>query len=84
MFEETDLVLNTKHFLQISQNLEFTYMQNFYTVIRNFDSVKFRIVLCLKPVFHFARIVAKRTGEHAQIEKRFINPRTSGCIRVSK
>jgi hypothetical protein len=39
MFEETDLVLNTKHFLQISQNLEFTYMQNFYTVIRNFDSV---------------------------------------------
>ena len=31
----------------------------------------------LKPVFHFARIVAKRTGEHAQIEKRFINPRTS-------
>jgi hypothetical protein len=23
-------------------------------------------------------------GEHAQIEKRFINPRTSGCIRVSK
>jgi hypothetical protein len=37
-----------------------------------------------KPVFHFARIVAKRIGEHAQIEKRFINPRTSGCIRVSK
>ena len=31
----------------------------------------------LKPVFHFARIVPKRTGEHAQIEKRFINPRTS-------
>ena len=31
-----------------------------------------------------ARIVPKRTGEHAQIEKRFINPRTSGCIRVSK
>ena len=27
----------------------------------------------LKPVFHFARIVPKRTGEHAQIEKRFIN-----------
>jgi hypothetical protein len=27
----------------------------------------------LKPVFHFARIVAKRTGEHAQIDKRFIN-----------
>jgi hypothetical protein len=26
----------------------------------------------LKPVFHFARIVPKRTGEHAQIEKRFI------------
>jgi hypothetical protein len=38
----------------------------------------------VKPVFHFARIVAKRTGEHAQIEKRFINPRTSGCIRGSK
>jgi hypothetical protein len=37
-----------------------------------------------KPIFHFARIVPKRTGEHAQIEKRFINPRTSGCIRVSK
>jgi hypothetical protein len=35
----------------------------------------------LKPVFHFARIVPKRTGEHAQIEKRFINPRTSGCIQ---
>jgi hypothetical protein len=33
----------------------------------------------LKPVFHFTRIVPKRTGEHAQIEKRFINPRTSGC-----
>jgi hypothetical protein len=32
----------------------------------------------LKPVFHFARIVAKRTGEHEQIEKRFITPRTSG------
>ena len=28
--------------------------------------------------------VPKRTGEHAQIEKRLINPRTSGCIRVSK
>ena len=27
----------------------------------------------VKPVFHFARIVPKRTGEHAQIEKRFIN-----------
>jgi hypothetical protein len=40
--------------------------------------------IALKPVFHFARIVPKRTGEHAQIEKRFINPRTSGCIRVSK
>ena len=40
--------------------------------------------MALKPVFHFARIVAKRTGEHAQIEKRFINPRTSGCIRVSE
>jgi hypothetical protein len=38
----------------------------------------------VKPVFHFARIVPKRTGEHAQIENRFINPRTSGCIRVSK
>jgi hypothetical protein len=38
----------------------------------------------IKPVFHFARIVPKPTGEHAQIEKRFINPRTSGCIRVSK
>ena len=38
----------------------------------------------LKLVFHFARIVPKRIGEHAQIEKRFINPRTSGCIRVSK
>ena len=24
------------------------------------------------------------TGEHAQIEKRFINPCTYGCIRVSK
>jgi hypothetical protein len=32
--------------------------------------------IILKPVFHFARIVPKRTGEHAQIEKRFINPRT--------
>jgi hypothetical protein len=31
--------------------------------------------ITLKPVFHFARIVPKRTGEHAQIEKRFINPR---------
>jgi hypothetical protein len=38
----------------------------------------------IKPVFHFARIVPKRTGEHAQIEKRFIKPRTSGCILVSK
>jgi hypothetical protein len=38
----------------------------------------------VKPVFHLARIVAKRTGEHAQIEKRFLNLRTSGCIRVSK
>jgi hypothetical protein len=38
----------------------------------------------LKPVFHFASIVAKRTGEHAQIEKRFVKPRTSGCISVSK
>jgi hypothetical protein len=38
----------------------------------------------IKTVFHFARIVQKRTGEHAQIEKRFINPRTFGCIRVSK
>ena len=28
----------------------------------------------LMPGFHFARIVPKRTGEHAQIEKRFINP----------
>ena len=35
----------------------------------------------IKPVFHFARIVAKRTGEHAQIEKRLINPRTCGCIQ---
>jgi hypothetical protein len=34
---------------------------------------------------HYAgRTVPKRNGEHAQIEKRFINPRTSGCIRVSK
>jgi hypothetical protein len=41
-------------------------------------------LLSLKPAFHFAHIVAKRTGEHAQIEKRFIKPRTSGCIRVSK
>jgi hypothetical protein len=40
--------------------------------------------IILKPVFHSARIVPKRTGEHVQIEKRFINPRTSGCIRVSK
>jgi hypothetical protein len=31
----------------------------------------------VNPVFHFARIVPKRTGEHAQIENRFINPRTS-------
>ena len=38
----------------------------------------------LKPVFHFNRTVPKRTGEHAQIEKGFINPRTSGYIRVSK
>jgi hypothetical protein len=38
----------------------------------------------VKPVFHFTRIVPKRTGEHAQIEKRFINPHTSGRIRVSK
>ena len=37
-----------------------------------------------KPVFHFARTVPKRTGEHAQIEKRFINPRTSGHIRDYK
>ena len=35
-------------------------------------------VACVKPVFHFARIVAKRTGEHAQIEKGFLNLRTSG------
>ena len=28
--------------------------------------------------------VPKRTGEHAQIQKRLINPRTSGCIRVLK
>jgi hypothetical protein len=45
------------------------------------------VVVCkrtLKPVFHIARIVAKHIGEHAQIEKRFINPRTSGCTRVSK
>jgi hypothetical protein len=40
--------------------------------------------LHLKPVFHFARIVPKRTGEHAQIEKMFINPRTSGCFRRIK
>jgi hypothetical protein len=31
-------------------------------------------LLPVKPVFHFARIVPKRAGEHAQIEKRFINP----------
>jgi hypothetical protein len=35
-------------------------------------------VACVKPVFHFARIVAKGTGEHAQIEKSFLNLRTSG------
>jgi hypothetical protein len=29
-------------------------------------------------------IVPKRTGEHAQIEKRIINLRTFGCIRVLK
>ena len=40
--------------------------------------------LTTKPVFPFNRTVPKRPGEHAQIEKKFINPRSSGCIRVSK
>jgi hypothetical protein len=47
-------------------------------------TIRTTTLVILKPVFHFARIVAKRTGEHAQIEKRFIKPRISGCIRVSK
>ena len=47
-------------------------------------SVRSRVKVRVKLVFHFARTVPKRTGEHAQIEKRLINPRTSGCIRVSK
>ena len=50
------------------------------TVLKCSDYPDFRV----KPVFHFNRTVPKPTGEHAQIEKRFINPRTSGCIRVSK
>ncbi len=45
MFEGTDKVFNTyiissfKHFLQILQDLEFTYMQDFDCDHRNFDSV---------------------------------------------
>ena len=45
------------------------------------SSARNKLMTTIKPVFHFARTVSKRTGEHAKIEKRFINPRTSGCIR---
>jgi hypothetical protein len=41
------------------------------------------LIKSVRLVFHFARIVPKRTSEHAQNEKGFINRCTSGCICVS-
>jgi hypothetical protein len=38
----------------------------------------------LKAAFHFALTIPKRTGEHAQIEYRVINSRTSGLFHVTK
>jgi hypothetical protein len=40
------------------------------TMAQDVVSNSSRQVIYVKPVFHFARIVPKHTGEHAQIEKR--------------